>query len=42
MVPANRRVSQSNLNMVKVRLLETENLAGESEPGGKRVTPTLS
>ena len=33
MVPANRRVSQSNFDMVKATLLEAQNRVGQLEPG---------
>ncbi len=33
MVPANRRVSQSNFDMVKAKLLEAQNRVGQFEPG---------
>ena len=33
MVPANRRVAQSNFDMVKAKLLEAQNRVGQLEPG---------
>lgn len=33
MVPANQRVSQSNFDMVKAKLLEAQNRVGQLEPG---------
>lgn len=35
MVPTNRRVSQSNLDMVKATLLEAQNRVGQLEPGAQ-------
>ena len=35
MVPANRRVSQSNFDMVKATLLEAQNRVGQLEPGAQ-------
>lgn len=41
MVPVNRRVSQSNLDMVKAKLLEAQNRVGQLEPDKKLVTLIL-
>ena len=41
-VPANPSVSQSNFDMLKAKLLETQDCAGLRMPGRPLVTPTLT